>query len=59
MSVSGTIRALVTRAKKAPAKVEMLAVADLPKESAIKRTPGKCDVLVEGKSKVCYEVSSF
>ena len=49
MSVSGTIRALVTRAKKAPARVEMLAVSDLPKESAIKRTPGKCDVLVEGK----------
>ena len=48
MSVSGTIRALVTRAKKTPAKVEMLAVSDLPKESAIKRTPGKCDVLVEG-----------
>ena len=49
MSVSGTIRALVTSAKKTPAKVEMLAVADLPKESAIKRTLGKCDVLVEGK----------
>ena len=49
MSVSGTIRALVTRAKKTPAKVEMLAVTDLPKESAIKRTLGKCDVLVEGK----------
>lgn len=47
MSVSGTIRALVTRAKKTPAKVEMLAVTDLPKESAIKRTLGKCDVLVE------------
>ena len=59
MSVSGTIRALVTRAKKAPAKVEMLAVADLPKESAIKRTPGKCDVLVEGNRSCCYEASSF
>ena len=52
MSVSGTIRALVTRAKKTPAMVEMLALADLPKESAIKKTLGKCDVLVEGKQVV-------
>ncbi len=39
-------RALVTKAKKIPATVENLSVTDLPAESKVKQSPGKCDTTV-------------
>ncbi len=43
---SQSFKALVTKAKKTPASVETMTVADLPTESTIKRTLGKCDTTV-------------
>ncbi len=51
---NAVIRALVTTAKKTPAKVEMLSVASLPKECTVKRSPGKCDVKVKGRDRSNY-----
>ena len=48
MSGSSTIRALVSRAKKTPAAVEMInRINDLPKESTIKSSPGECKLRVK------------
>ncbi len=46
MSSSSTFRALVTRAKKAPAALERLRWEDLPLASAVKKVPGDCDLTV-------------
>ncbi len=47
MSLPSSIRALITRAKKAPAAVEMIQRTDLPAHSGVKKSPGQCDLLVQ------------
>ena len=42
-----SFRALVTKAKKTPATVESLSVEELPQESSVKQSPGKCDTIVD------------
>ena len=42
-------KALITKAKKTPASIESLSIAELPKESTVKQSPGKCDTIVNVK----------
>jgi NADPH:quinone reductase-like Zn-dependent oxidoreductase len=44
---SGNFRALVTKAKKTPATIELLTQADFPTESKVKLSPGPCDTIVK------------
>ena len=42
-------KALITKAKKSPATIESLSVSELPQESTVKQSPGKCDTIVNVK----------
>ena len=49
LRMSSTFKALVTKAKKMPATVGSLTVEELPSESTVKQSPGKCDTVVNVK----------
>ena len=42
-------KALITKAKKTPATIESLTISELPKDSTVKQSPGKCDTIVNVK----------
>ena len=49
LKMSNTFKALVTKAKKTPAALEILNQDQLPTESKVKQSPGKCDTIVNVK----------
>lgn len=49
LKMSSNFRALITKAKKAPATLESLSTGELPSESTVKQSPGNCDTLVNVK----------
>ena len=42
-------KALITKAKKTPSTIESLTISELPKDSTVKQSPGKCDTIVNVK----------